>query len=387
MKRNNGMVLIFCLMVLSVVIILTEQLIRSVVIGSNFTKTMITREHCEMLALGGINIAIAQLTFEQETDKKEEAKKTTEGGSEKKEGQEKEPPIKKFVLNLISSLNRWQTFNLNPKIDGFSGQIKICISSEHGKININEAFDFKKQEFKKPFQAMLIGLSIPGKIPEGEFSKRLTEYFKKRNKKLYDVTELMDVPGFEHINAFYTPPKLPPKGNGQPNADLALQDIFTLWTEDCKIDPMLLSDSLCAIFGVRRPRADDDRKLKEQFKKLASEFKDDWGKDWDANWKHLQEIYETKPKILQHIKEILSEKFSPKIYSVLSYAKVDQVEQQVLAIIKEVEEKSSDQDKNKEPKAAPEDKKPVENQQTPSSDKKTGKKNQKFFKIVRLYWL
>jgi hypothetical protein len=230
----------------------------------------------------------------------------------------------------------------------------------------------------------MAGLSIPGKIPEGEFAKRLTEFLKKKCKKLYDVTELIDVPGFEHLDAFYTPPKKLQKGNTQPNTNLALQDIFTVWTEDEKIDPLLLSDSLCAILGVRRPKADDNIKMKERFKKLASEFKDDWGKDWDANWKHLQEIYENKPRLLANIKDILVEKFSPKVYSVLSYAKVEQVEQQVLAIIKEVEEKSSSQEQGKEEVGG---EKPAENLQTQPSDKKTGKKNQKFFKIVRLYWL
>ena len=372
MKKNNGMVLIFSLMILSIIIILTEQLIRSVMVGSNFTKTMISREHSEMLTLGGINIAIAQLTFEREEEKKGEADPS------KADGQ------KKFVLSLISSLNRWQTFKLDPKIDGFAGQISICISSEQGKININEAFDFKKQEFKKTYQSLMAGLSIPGKIPEGEFAKRLTEFLKRRCKKLYDVTELIDVPGFERLDAFYTPPTKPQKGNSQPNVDLALQDIFTAWTEDEKLDPLLLSDSLCAILGIRRPRADDNIKLQERFKKLASEFKDDWGKDWDANWKHLQEIYENKPRLLANMKDILVEKFRPKVYSVLSYAKVEQVEQQVLAIIKEVEEKSSSQEQGKEEVG---DKKPAENLQTQPSDKKTGKKNQKFFKIVRLYWL
>lgn len=373
MKKQCGAVLIFSLMILSIIIILTEQLIRSVMVGSSFTKTMITREHSEMLALGGINLAIAQLTLQDDESEKTEAA-----------DKDKVPPIKKFVLNLISNLNRFQTFDLGSKIDGVSGQLKVCISCEHGKININEAFDFKKQEFRKEFQLLLAGLEIPGKIPAGEFIKRITEFLKKRSKKLYDVTELIDVPGFEKLDAFYNPPGFDAKGNGQQNSDLALQDIFTIWSGDAKIDPLLFSDSLCAIFNLRRPRSDDVTKQKERFTKAVEDFKEDWGKDWDSNWKHLQNIYDGKPKVLSNVKDILVEKFDPKVYSVLSYARVENVEQRLLAIIKQVDE---NQDSKTEEKTQENDKKQVENSQSSPSDKKSSKSVKKFFKIVRLYWL
>jgi hypothetical protein len=381
MKKPGGAVLIFSLMILSIIIILTEQLISSVMVGSSFTQAMIHKEHSKILALGGLNLAIAQLTFEKDTEKKTEAPEKT--GTDK----DKATPLQKFVFKLISNLNRLQTFDLDSKIDGVSGQLKICISSEHGKININEAFDFKKQEFKKAYQFLLAGLEIPGKIPAGEFIKRITEFLKKRNKKLYDVSELIGVQGFEQLDAFYNPPKLNAKGNGIPNDDLALQDIFTIWTDEENIDPILLSDSLCAILGLRRPRADDQKKQKDRFNKMAEEFKDDWGKDWDANWKHLQGIYDNKPKVLSNIKDILVEKFDPKVYSVLSYAKIENVEQRLLSIIKEIEEKQSDQTQKKPDQSHGADKAAVENPQTQQPNEKTGKKGKKFFKIVRLYWL
>lgn len=377
MKKSNGTVLIFSLMILSIIIILTEQLIRSVMVGSSFTKTMITREHSEMLALGGINLAIAQLTF----DKNDEANNPNQDEKEKKSS------IRKFVLNLISNLNRFQSFDLNKKIDGVSGQLKICICSEHGKININEAFDFEKQEFKKEYKALLGAIEMRGKLPPGEFVKRITDFLKKRNKKLYDVTELIDVPGLEHLNAFYTPPKLNVKGNGAPNEDVFLQDIFTVWTDNHKMDPFLFSDSLCAIFGLRRPRADDQVKQKERFNKVAEEFEENWGNNWDENWKHLQIIYDNKPKVLSNIKDILVEKFDPKVYSVLSYAMVENVEQRLLAIIKEVRDLSSEDEKAEESVGPDRDGQKTEKTQTEQSSEKTRKSGKKIFKIVRLYWL
>jgi len=376
MKRPTGTVLIFSLMILSIIIILTEQLIRSVMVGSSFTKAMINREHSEMLALGGINLAIAQLTFDKDDEKNKtnaanQDTSKTSPGAESSSDKEKMPPIKKFVLNLISNLNRLQIFDLDAKIDGIFGQIKICITSEHGKININEAFDFKKQEFKKEYQLLLGSIEMHGKIPQGEFIKRITEFLKKRNKKLYDVTELIDVPGLEHLDAFYSPPKLNAKGNSVPNDDVALQDIFTVWTDNEKIDPLLLSDSLCAILGLRRPRADDQNKQKDRFNKVAEAFEESWGKNWDENWKHLQGLYDNKPKVLNNIKDLL----------------VENVEQRLLAIIKEVEEKQPDDEKKETMEIKVADKQTTENSQIQQSNEKADKKGKKIFKIVRLYWL
>ncbi|NTW44425.1 MAG: hypothetical protein HGB14_08335 [Anaerolineaceae bacterium] len=39
-------------------------------VGAGFSKTMINREHAEMLALGGINIAIAELTYDKDEKEK-----------------------------------------------------------------------------------------------------------------------------------------------------------------------------------------------------------------------------------------------------------------------------------------------------------------------------
>jgi hypothetical protein len=384
-KKSSAFVLLFSLMIISIIIMMTEQMIRGVMVGSNFTKTMVDREHAEMLALGGINIAIAQLTYKDDKKAKEKEQAQVESGVIKPESESDEDgkgdgkkvtPFKRFIFNLISNLNRWQTFELDPKIDGVAGTVKICITSEHGKININHAFDFKKQEFKKEFIALLGGLEIQGKLKPGEFLNKISEYLKNRSKKLYDVSELLNVAGLENFNMsiFYDPPKSF-KRDTKPNSDLTLQDIFTTWTDDKKIDIMLLSDALCAILGITRPRADDAKKYKEKFKQVAMDFKDDWGKDWDANWKHLEPIYGSKPKLLSSIKDILVEKFKPKVYSVLSYGKVGQVEQRLLAIIKEIQI----EDKKEKGKV---------NEQSGQAQKPQDEQRQtKVFKIERIYWI
>jgi hypothetical protein len=204
---------------------------------------------------------------------------------------------------------------------------------------------------------------------------------KKREKKLYDVSELLNISGLEgfYADIFYDPPSISKKEGAPLNQNLAIQDLFTIWTDNAKIEPMLLTDSLCCILGIRRPRADDAKKYKERFKKVAMEFKDDWGKDWDANWKFLESIYDNKPKELSNIKDILVEKFDPKVYSVLSYAKVGQVEQRVLAVIKEIEIK------RKKSKTEVQD--ATAGGSATERSQAEQKENKKVFKIERIYWI
>jgi len=369
-KNKPGTVLIFTLLILSVIAVLTQQLVRSVMVGSVFNQTMISREKAEMLAFGGINLAMHQLTQKPDKDKK-----TGEPLSE----EEKTKNFKQWLLTLLSNLNRWQIFELKEEFDGVDGQIKICISSEHGKININQAFDFEIQEFKKEYDFLLKGLEIKGSLPAGQVYNKIIEHFKTRKRKLDDISELLNISELGVLDIFYEPPpKSFPGKKSQPNTTIVLQDLFTIWTADEKIDPLLLSDSMCSVFDLRRPKADDAEKLKEAFKKIIDEFKKDWGKNWDENWKFLLPIYDKKPKILNNINKILFQEFGPQVYSVLSCGRVGNVEQKLLAILK----------KREDQKDKPAEKKPEEKTSSKVSQSETKKiKDSKAFRVVKIYWL
>jgi len=405
MKKKSGSVLIFTLMILAVIVVLTEQLIKGVFVGSQFTKTMVYREHAEMLALGGVTLAIAQLTInpddkdqENKTQKSTEDKEDEKPDEKKDEKKNSKKDIKKFLKNVIPTLNRWQEFVLKQPIDGIDGIIKICVTCENGKININEAFDFKKQEFKPDMQELLKRLEIPHMLPAGEIYNRFTEFFKKRNRKLDDITELSEIPGINRLNIFYNPPEKArdnKSGNqagkkikkSEPNKDITLQDLFTTWTDDGTVNPLWFSDSMCAVLSLRRPLADDVKHRQEKNKQFVETFKEEMVQDWDANWKTLENLYEEKPKVLPEIKKIFSKEFWPKVFSVLSYGKVGHVEQIVLAVIKEVnvkevekevEETSEQDDKNRDKKE--------ETQRSEDKDKKPSEQA-KIFKILKIYWI
>jgi len=394
MKKNmkkSGSVLIFTLMILSVIVILTEQLIKGVFVGSQFTKTMIYREHAEILALGGVTLAMAQLTVtpdgQEETNEKIPEDKDTKKDTQDESKTSKPKEIKKFLTNILPHVNRWQEFKLKESVDGIDGVVKICITCENGKININDAFDFKKQEFKKGIEEVLKRMEVPGMLPAGELLTRFTEFFKKRNRKLDDITELSDIPGIGKLNIFYNPPEKPinkpgTKKKSEPNKDVTLQDLFTTWTEDDTVNPLWFSDSMCAVVGFRRPQADDAKYRQEKFKQFVENFKENMVQDWDTNWKTLELLYDEKPKALSELKKIFSKEFWPKIFSVLSYGKVGHVEQVVLAVIKEVGE-TSEQDDQEDGKDV---EKKDEAQSSAGKDKKPSEPK-KYFKILRIYWI
>jgi hypothetical protein len=365
-KKSSAAVILYVLMILSVVLVLTQQLMRSVLVGSSFVRTMVDRERAEMLALGGINVGIATLSFDTE-EEKEQKDETSLKENEKLTGE------KLYLSRVVPYLNRWHEYALKEKYDGIDGLIKVCITCEQGKININNAFDFTKMEFKKEYESLLKGLELRGRIPAGEMLNRIVEFFKKRQRKIDDISELLAISGFQTLDIFYKPPHHAAKGKKpESNSELALQDIFTTWTDNDKLDLLFLSDSLCAIFGLRRPLADDPITRKERYKQFLQTFKKDLMQNWDENWKIFENIYDQKPKILSELKNIFTKEFGPKVFSVLSCGKVGQVEQHVIAIIREEKQKEPAVDKQKE---------------NATNEKQASGKPKKAFKLLRVYWL
>ncbi|MFA5074916.1 MAG: hypothetical protein WC436_02325 [Candidatus Babeliales bacterium] len=367
-KKQKASILLYTLLMLSVITFITLQLVRSVNIGRNFDKYMVSKEQARMLALGGINLAISQLTIEK-PKKKEFQEKESDFAKATTDRQDESVFIKKFLKKVLPNLNRWQTFNLTEKNDGFEGEVSFCITCENGKININEAFDFEKQEFKKEYNILLQGLHIKNKLAEGEILKKLTEFLKERKKKLDDVSELIEASDLEFLDIYYEPPeKAQNKKREITNKNVTLQDIFTVFTADEKMELLFFSDALLTVLGLRQPLASDAEKLKESFNVLIENFKKDWGIDWEKNWQYMAPIFGECPKVLKNISGILSKEFGPKVYSVLSCGKVNNVKQKVLVVIKEMEEY-------------------VEKKGEEKSLEKKDDSLKKYFKILKMYWI
>ena len=380
-KKQPGFILIFAFVFLALITLLTEQLLRGVFVGTSFIKAMHEREHAKLAVYSGLNLALAQLS---EHDYTLDSQATTPAGTapvKKTDGNQTE--VQLFLQNILPHLNRWQVFDLDEKKDSAAMHIKICISCEDGKININEVFDFDKQVMRPEASSLIKGLEIRGKVAAGAIYTKLEEFFIQRKKKVHDISEFYEISEFKELDIFYRPPEIPAKKTDkyEANKTVALQDIFTIWSSG-QLDAMMLSDGMCTLLGLRRPLANDAQLLKDKFKQLITTFDPAVYANQDELWKILEPIYLQKPRILADMQGLFSKQFGPAVYSVLSYGRVGSVEQRLLAIVKKVSGADLDVQDTSNTTTAPD----IKTVQNNLADKSKEQKKS-VFRVVRLYWL
>lgn len=337
--QKKGYVLVLTLMIISVLVIIVTSMFFNETSHTAFSRTMIDKEKAKMLALGGVQLALSQLTIKP-PEKKD--KKGTEKPGDKKNEQKQESNEKLLLKRIFPTLNNWQPIKFTQENDGIDGQIKFCICCEEGKININEIYDFANHRF------LIEGSVVPGQESSvgkafQEFTKsmqqfsndrnsfsQLQEFLKKRKYPLNDITELLEISGFSYFkeHVFYEPPS----GN-EKSRPIFLTDIFTTWTESSKLQPLLLSDSICALLGLKRADMKDSEQREKQIGMLLKNFKPDiqWLSDWD---RILKPFYKKDFKALPRgIENMLDNQFSPKVFSVISYGSTKEITQRIFAII------------------------------------------------------
>lgn len=324
--KKQGSIVIIVLLVLSLIATLTMQLVRRATVHTHFDKVVLSREKAKMLALGGLNLAIAQLTVKQEGDAH------VERGKEKGE----DPVVlqrKKLLQRVLPTLNTWQKFPLDAMHDGLAGELKLCLMSEDGKININEIFDFKTGEFRKEYQPWLQGLQLgEGSAGRGDFAKNLAKFLKERGRKLDDISQLYALDDVQRLSLYYEPPVPLKQGEG-PDGAIALSDLFTVNTRRRTVEPWLLSNALCTLFDLRPRQADDATKRKDAFKKAVDGYKKGMGRNWQENFNIVQHVYEKQPRALPRLAELFSKEFDPTVFTVLSSGTVQTVEARLLAVL------------------------------------------------------
>lgn len=334
-----GYILLLSLMIIALSVILVTYMANKSMIHTYFTRSMIDREKAKRLAFSGIQLALSQLRFDDKNAGEVSLGKEqhSQKGSEDKEG-------KQLLENILPAINRWQKFTLKEEIDGLDGEIHICVSCEDGKIDINQLYDFEKHLFidegkpetdrKKIAQKIFASIERVGS-GKGLF-KAFEKFLKERHYKVDDVTELLMIKEFAVFkkNIFYEPPSLE---NGEKfkkgKRPLYLTDIFTTWSAKKTVEPWLFSDSLNGLLELERVVPDDKDRREKAVREWLENFKvkAQWSVDWD---KALMPLYGKKvSSIPKEIMGILSTKFEPTVFSVLSYGKVGEVIQRLFAII------------------------------------------------------
>lgn len=316
-----------------------------------FSQTMINREKAKLLALSGIQIAVAQLSYEAEI--KDSDKKPTQlpaqvnglAGEKKGEPSAHEQAARKLIQEIVPSLNRWQTFALRQEIDGIDGTIKISLGSEDGKLDLNALYDFEKHAFKgdKAQQEIVKQLILDAfkRAGKEDLYAEFEKFLKARQYRLDDSTELLRIPGFIHFkDAVFYPGPSKEKEEEKNKTPVYLTDIFTVWSGKQTLDPWLLSHSMCGLVGVKQTTAQDVESRKKAVEQVVKDLKLE--AQWQTDWKkYLSPLYQTEfNALIKGIDRMFDTKFEPKVFSVISYGIVGDVTQKMLAILARTEEKS-----------------------------------------------
>src|SRR3990167_1908543 len=333
---KDGYILVLTLLVTSVLTIIVTQIFFQSNTTNTLTDTLIKREKAKVLAISGIQLAIDRLSIEK---KKEEERKQEPSydKSEKKAAPERGGGAnelnKELITRILPTLNRWQNIEFKDDKDGFDGKLKICICCENGKLNINNIYDFKKHQFMGQgqvkgdyFKLMQMIFKKTESLLNKDLTQSLQKYLADRKFPLNDVTELLNEPAFKNSfgnNIFFDPDN---------SNKVYLTDIFTIWTDDNKLEPWLLSNSLQIIFGLTGNKADVTNK-EQLVGDWASKFKarSEWSKDWNESLKAVyNKDYSGLPNTFT---EILNTTFTAKLFSVISYGTISGVTQKVYGIL------------------------------------------------------
>jgi hypothetical protein len=325
MKYTNnqpGYILTLTLGLIMLAMFLSTYVFNRGFIFARVSQTMVDREKARQLAFGGIQLAIAQLSVTEKKESKQEQPQSQQNKNSP-QAQAQEAPLtdaKVVLKEVVPLLNQQQSLKLSRTVEGIDAAMAITLGSEEGKININRLYDFEKHAFigegqpngdmKKFFQE-LFGL-IKGKMNVDLFPE-FEKFLKERKYPLNDVTELLTVKGFEVFKntIFYDPA-------GKKDA-IYLTDIFTISSGKKEIDPWLFSHSIIQLY---LPKGAQKKLSSEEIGKTAKE-QSNWKTDWNTIFKPVYGVeYSALPA---NFAQLFNPTFSPKIFSVLSSAKVGKV--------------------------------------------------------------
>jgi hypothetical protein len=332
MKQNKpGYILILTLMAIALITTIITKMYYQSSAYLPLADLVVKRQKAANLALGGLQMALSKLNGPQNQE---------ESDSKNKKNKSKEALL---LERILPSLNRWQAFNLKEDVDGVNGQIKICVSCENGKVNLNQLYDFAKHELKdaKIKQLMQEIFAALGKLTKNQIDSKLAnealmKFLSERKYQLLDATELLQIPEFSYFkqHVFYHPPQDAEQTSENLPRPVYLTDIFTTWTSSPQVEPWLFSDSVLALLSFPRAQANDimkrDGKVKEWTKNLKESS--NWQTDWD---KSLGLVYGNElANLPKSVVSLFETKFNPQVFSAISCGTIEGITQTVYAIIK-----------------------------------------------------
>lgn len=343
---RSGYVLALTMGFIAIVSVLVTGLVHRVMVFHRVQYALIEREQARLLALSGVNIALAQLTDVKKADEKKKdaqqapaaqapaPKAQATGGAQQPEQQtgEQKPVSKQSQLKKLTALlNRWQTFSLTQTNEGVDGTCEIYLASERGKIDINSIYDFAQRKFVKRdgFDGekicQLVSEKLSSVLKSGNFAEFLSAFLKERGYPLDDLSQLIADKRFEKMRdrLFMTP-----------DGGVALFDVFTLETQQAQIQPWFITAGLGSVLSFQVGKGIDKKVWQKSLEKVPASMSTlKWQDQWDQL---LAPVYGKEyGKLTGEVKSLFAEKFESAPFSVVSYGKFGAFTTKVYAIIEE----------------------------------------------------
>jgi hypothetical protein len=333
---KDGYIIAITMIIIALAVGMVTYVYKRVSVYMPVAYTVAQKEKASLLTLSGLEIARGRLAAKGATKKEGH-----EAPPEKTQKPSEQDAVKQFYMMLLPTLNRWQRFVLTEERDGVDATIAIAIGSEHGKINLNQIYDFQKHVFRKSGTtdwALILAeifTTIEKQMNGKEMFAALKKFLDQRSVPLNDITELLEIKefsGFKDV-LFYEPPRTTANPEAQEQRPLFLTDIFTVYTPDHMIDPWLLSDSLCALCGFVRARTGDEQDRVKIIESVLKNFKSTY--TWKTDWKpFLMPIYQKELQSLpKGIESVLQTTTNPTIFSIYVTATYGRVTQRLYALV------------------------------------------------------
>ncbi|NBO99592.1 MAG: hypothetical protein EBU90_05630 [Proteobacteria bacterium] len=331
-QQQPGFILLAVFFMLTMAVILVTQIYYKAVLYNSFIPVVIQREHAKQLAQSGIALALNQLALQDQ-----KLTPPTEKKDAQKNEQNPEMQAKQLLKVLLTVKNKWQKFSFTQTQDGFEGELSICITCEDGKIPLNALIDYDQKTFKSNKSINFDGAAFFKDLFESivqvsggpNFFESVTSFIKEQKFIPHEITQLVTAKEVKLLRnqLFYIPQE---EGQRQ---EICLADLFTLWQDQPTVNPLLFSAALQIIYRLNAQSLlkSVDQELIDKIIEKFSLTSANWQKDWDTFLKPIYGVsYNDLPKELT---PLFSLKFEPRVFSVLCYAKVAQVEQKLVAII------------------------------------------------------
>ncbi|HTM06282.1 MAG TPA: hypothetical protein VL201_03485 [Patescibacteria group bacterium] len=340
MHKKSGYILVLTMIMMAALSAIVVYIFNRGMTAIPLVGLVIEREKAKMVALSGVEVARSLIVAVHDTAEGSSKREETETSSLKPENTAKQPQNvdQKVVQQLLPMMGRWTTYLLKEHIDGTDGELKICITCEDGKINLNKIFDFKTHKFvgegaqigswKIMLEALLKQVETATKTT-GLFAA-LESFLKTQKGPLEEVTQLLLIPAFAPFaDKLYVQA---PEGLKEIVSSIALTDLFTLYSASTSFEPWFLSTSVQLACGIGinmstvQQRTKDVMQWTKNFKPSAQ-----WKTDWNVTLKNVYtKEFNALPKGLDNF---FAGSFKPTFFGVFVQGTVGKVTQKIYAII------------------------------------------------------